>query len=67
MNTLLNGFVMSVIFAPAIIFQNIIVCGQALELNCVNDFSVNVTLNDINLLNNLYQKFTTLLRYVKEI
>lgn len=61
-NTLFNDFVVSIIFAPAIVFQNIIVCGQALEVNCVNDLAIDVTLNDLIFLNNLCQTTTTILR-----
>lgn len=41
------------IYAPAIIFQNVIVCGQAIELGCLSDLSINLTLTDLRLLNNL--------------
>lgn len=61
-NTLFNDFVVSFIFAPAIVFQNIIVCGQAVELNCVNDLAIDVTLNDLTFLNNLCHKIQTILR-----
>lgn len=61
-NTLFNDFVVSIVVAPAIVFQNIIVCGQALEVNCVNDLAIDVTLNDLTFLNNLCQKITTILK-----
>lgn len=53
MNTIFKDFVVSFVYAPAIIFQNIIVCGQAFELNCISDLSINLTVNDIALLNHL--------------
>lgn len=44
---------MSITFAPAIVFQNVVVCGQAIELDCLSDLSINMTLADIRLLNDL--------------
>lgn len=64
-NTIFKDFVVSVIFAPAIIFQSIVVCGHALELNCVNDLSVNLTLNDVDLLNKLRLSFMNVFGYVE--
>lgn len=53
MNTIFKDFNFSLIYAPAIIFQNVIVCSQAIELGCLNDLSINLTLTDLCLLNNL--------------
>lgn len=43
-------------------FQNIVVSGQALELNCISDLCLSFTLNDIDLLNDLRLKFTNVFR-----
>lgn len=51
---------MSVIFAPSIMFQNILVCSQALEINCVNDLHMKATLNDLSLINNLGNDFRSI-------
>lgn len=48
---------MSVIFAPTIMFQNILVCGQALEINCVNDLHMKTTLSDLSLISSLVNDF----------
>ncbi|XP_031633200.1 vacuolar protein sorting-associated protein 13B isoform X2 [Contarinia nasturtii] len=61
-NTIFNDCVLSVIYAPAIVFQNIVVCGQALEINCISDLCLNLTLNDIELLNDLRLKFSNVFR-----
>lgn len=53
LNTIFEEFVMSVIFAPSIVFQNILVCGQAIEINCVNDLHMKATLSDLALINSL--------------
>lgn len=57
LNTIFEGFIVSVIYAPSIVFQNILVCGQALEVNCVNDLHIKTTLSDLSLINNLMIDF----------
>lgn len=61
-NTIFNDCILSVVYAPAIIFQNIVVCGQALEVNCISDLCLNLTLNDIGLLNDLRLKFSNVFK-----
>lgn len=39
-------------------FQNIVVSGQALEMNCISDLCLSFTLHDIDLLNDLAMKFS---------
>lgn len=34
-------------------FQNVLVCGEALEVNCVNDLHIKTTLSDLSLINNV--------------
>lgn len=48
-----SDFRLSIIFAPPIVFQNIIVCGQALEVNCISDLSVDFSIDDLELMNRL--------------
>lgn len=57
-NTIFNDLIVSIVYAPAIIFQNIIVCGQAIEFNCISDLAINLALDDIILLNDLRTKLT---------
>lgn len=61
-NTIFNDCIVSIIYAPAIVFQNIVVCGQALEFNCINDLCLNLTLNDIDLINDLRLKFSNVFK-----
>lgn len=64
-NTIFNDCLLSIVYAPAIIFQNVVICGQALEFCVIKDMCLNFTLNDIDLLNDLRLKFTNVFRYIQ--
>lgn len=55
-----NQLTISITFAPAIVFQNIIVCGQAIEVNFINDLVVILTTNDLQVLNKLQDNLSSI-------
>lgn len=56
----------SIIFAPPIVFQNIIVCGQAIEINIINDLDIKLYISDLRFLKKLHEKLSIIV-YNKNI
>ncbi|XP_070530231.1 intermembrane lipid transfer protein VPS13B isoform X2 [Cardiocondyla obscurior] len=58
----LTKFDLCLIIAPAIIFKgDIVVCGSAVEVNCITDIELTINLNQIKLISTLNNEFKTLL------
>lgn len=48
--TIFERFNVSVIYAPCIVFENVLVCGECLEVNCVTDLIVDLQSHEVRLL-----------------
>ncbi|XP_063704154.1 intermembrane lipid transfer protein VPS13B [Culicoides brevitarsis] len=47
--TVFNGFNLGIVYAPSIIFENVLVCQEAIEFNCTKDMTLSMTLNQLSL------------------
>lgn len=55
-------FDLCLIIAPAVMFKtNTIVCGSAIEVNCITDIELTINLDQIKLISTLNNEFKTLL------
>ncbi|XP_032691389.1 vacuolar protein sorting-associated protein 13B isoform X2 [Odontomachus brunneus] len=58
----LTKFDLCLIIAPAVMFKtNTIVCGSAIEVNCITDIELTINLDQIKLISTLNNEFKTLL------
>lgn len=57
-----SRFDLCLIIAPAVTFKNdTIVCGSAIEVNCITDIELTINLDQIKLISTLHNEFVTLL------
>lgn len=52
-NAIFSNFNLAVQYAPCIVFKNILVCGESIEVNCLSDLMVDLTTHELLLFNNL--------------
>lgn len=57
LRTIFTGFNFLITYAPCIDYHGVLVCGQTLEFNCANDFLCELTVDQIFLLNLLFEKY----------
>lgn len=60
LSTILKEFNFSIIYAPCIIFKNVLVCGIGLELNCLTDLQIELLSNQILLIKSILDKIESL-------
>lgn len=60
LSTILKEFNFSIIYAPCIIFKNVLVCGHGLELNCLTDLQIELLSNQILLIKSILDKIESL-------
>ncbi|KAL6262831.1 hypothetical protein P5V15_005621 [Pogonomyrmex californicus] len=61
-SSVLTKFDLCLIIAPAVTFKrDIIVCGSAIEVNCITDIELTINLDQIKLISTLNNEFITLL------
>ncbi|XP_055618736.1 intermembrane lipid transfer protein VPS13B [Toxorhynchites rutilus septentrionalis] len=48
-STIFKEFNFSVIYAPCIIYKNVLICSQAMELNCMSDLLIDLDLDQLHL------------------
>ncbi|XP_035779431.1 vacuolar protein sorting-associated protein 13B-like [Anopheles albimanus] len=54
--TVFKEFNFSVIYAPCIIYKNVLICSVAMELNCLSDLLIDVDLEQLRLMEQLLRK-----------
>ncbi|XP_052863734.1 intermembrane lipid transfer protein VPS13B [Anopheles cruzii] len=54
--TVFKEFNFSIIYAPCIIYKNVLICSLAMELNCMSDLLIDVDLEQLALVQKLLQK-----------
>ncbi|XP_011140226.1 vacuolar protein sorting-associated protein 13B [Harpegnathos saltator] len=57
----LTKFDLCLIIAPVVMFKSTIVCGSAIEVNCITDIELTINLDQIKLMSMLNNEFKTLL------
>ncbi|GAB0097730.1 vacuolar protein sorting-associated protein 13B [Sergentomyia squamirostris] len=55
-NAIFKDFTCSLIFAPCIVFNNILVCGQGLEFNALTDLSIHLNTDQLSMALSLWSK-----------
>nr|XP_029723384.1 vacuolar protein sorting-associated protein 13B-like [Aedes albopictus] len=63
-NTIFKEFNFSVIYAPCIIYKNVLICSQAMELNCMSDLLMNLDLDQLRLAGNISRKISNILQVI---
>ncbi|XP_062558103.1 intermembrane lipid transfer protein VPS13B [Armigeres subalbatus] len=63
-NTIFKEFNFSVIYAPCIIYKNVLICSQAMELNCMSDLLMDLDLDQLRLAGNISRKINNILLMV---
>ncbi|XP_055526290.1 intermembrane lipid transfer protein VPS13B [Wyeomyia smithii] len=61
-NTIFKEFNFSVIYAPCIIYKNVLICGQAMELNCMSDLLIDLDLDQLRLACVISRKLTNIVQ-----
>lgn len=56
-NTVFSGFNLSIVYAPSIIFENVLVCEEAIEFNCTNDMVLAMSINQLVLALQMYELY----------
>lgn len=62
--TIFNEFNFEIVYAPSIIFENVLVCQEAIEFNCTKDMILSMTLNQLILavqIGELYEQVSAIL------
>lgn len=52
-NAIFSNFNLAVQYAPCIVFKNVLVCGDSIEVNCLSDLMVDLTTDELLLFHNL--------------
>lgn len=63
-NTIFKEFNFSVIYAPCIIYKNVLICSQAMELNCMSDLLMDLDLDQLRLAGNISRKISNILQTI---
>ncbi|XP_021693609.1 vacuolar protein sorting-associated protein 13B [Aedes aegypti] len=63
-NTIFKEFNFSVIYAPCIIYKNVLICSQAMELNCMSDLLMDLDLDQLRLAGNISRKISSILQVI---
>lgn len=53
-------------YAPSIIFKNVLVCGQGLEINCLTDLSIELNTRELSLVNKILEELKITTKYEDE-
>lgn len=64
MKTVFSEFNLGIVYAPSIIFENVLVCQEAIEFNCTKDMALSMTLNQLTLaiqIGQLYEQVMAIL------
>ncbi|XP_055587583.1 intermembrane lipid transfer protein VPS13B [Uranotaenia lowii] len=64
-STVFNDFHFSVIYAPCIIYKNVLICSQATELNCMTDLVVNLEMHQLKVAGQIIRKSSAILQMIK--
>lgn len=64
-NAIFSNFNLAVQYAPCIVFKNVLVCGQSVEVNCLSDLMVDLTTDELLLFHNLQTNLMRLQESVK--
>lgn len=62
--TVFSEFNLGIVYAPSIIFENVLVCQEAIEFNCTKDMALTMTLNQLTLavqIGQLYEQVMAIL------
>ena len=62
LSDIFNNFNFVSIYAPCIVYQNVLICGQAIEFNCVSDFVASVNTYHLNLISCLILRMQIILK-----
>lgn len=49
LNEIFKNFTLIATYAPNIVYNNILICGQAVEFNCVTDFNATISTDQLNM------------------
>lgn len=60
--TIFKDFSLGIVYAPNIVFDNVLVCEEAIEFNCTNDMAFNMNLNQLILAAQLADAYDILMR-----
>ncbi|XP_037025669.1 vacuolar protein sorting-associated protein 13B isoform X2 [Bradysia coprophila] len=52
-NAIFSNFNLAVQYAPCIVFKNVLVCGESIEVNCLSDLMVDLTTEELQLFHTL--------------
>ncbi|XP_058811887.1 intermembrane lipid transfer protein VPS13B [Topomyia yanbarensis] len=63
-NTIFKEFHFSVVYAPCIIYKHVLICGQAMELNCMSDLLMDLDLDQLRLAGQILRKLTNILHII---
>lgn len=63
-STIFKEFHFSVICAPCIIYKNVLICSQAMELNCMSDLLINLDIDQLRLAGNISRKLSSIAHLV---
>ncbi|XP_053682005.1 intermembrane lipid transfer protein VPS13B [Sabethes cyaneus] len=64
LNTIFKEFNFSVIYAPCIIYKNVLICGQAMELNCMSDLLMDLNLDQLQLAGQVSRKMINIVQII---
>lgn len=64
-NAIFSNFNLAVQYAPCIVFKNILVCGESIEVNCLSDLMVDLTTDELSLFYKLQSDLLCLLGLAK--
>lgn len=61
-STIFKEFNFSVIYAPCIIYKNVLICSQAMELNCMSDLLMDLDLDQLHLAGKISRRVNRILQ-----
>lgn len=59
-----DNFTFITTYAPAIVYNRILICGESVEFNCSTDFIASLTTKQLSLFNNIKIRIREILKYV---
>lgn len=62
LRTIFSGFNFLITYAPCIDYQGVLVCGETLEFNCASDFLCELTVDQMFLMNLLYNMYREVIK-----
>ncbi|KAJ6640172.1 Vacuolar protein sorting-associated protein 13B [Pseudolycoriella hygida] len=66
-NAIFSNFNLAVQYAPCIVFKNVLVCGEAIEVNCLSDLIVDLTTDELLLFHNLQNNLINLMQSIPKL